>query len=683
MAKTKSIIAFFLFLAGFLFIGESHTFFLENFQDRYVQVAYYLETGDSEDEMRQTILEKAEKYDTTGFALQKENQGAFSRTITVYGDETVQQTLKEDWGIEEGLTSSYFSGTTTFIFKPFIETTEKELQNVWYIGQTNEALFPMVFEEMVGYSGSIRNHPIPDVSEKVVAGLWFTLIITILLLTYYDTVYSKKEQKIRIVLGADSKQMMLQKFGMDTIGFSIAAFSALLVLLPFTNPLFRWNVSIIGFILLLISNGIIIVLGMKIGKHLQLKSIASSVNALRMSLVLKSAIAILTAMILSITMLLLVEGIKLYQQKDAYSRVSNRVHVDIAYPYDYEKMKFPEGSFENRAPLTTDDQLRDNFMRYSYRELDVSLMNYWPHDEVSPKWGDHYTFANLSGLTLHQDMIPDWDFLNEHEGNYILIPEGVNQTEIVDEVLATGNTLGLTTDNLAGVLTYEVGMSVIAEGHNEELKYSFNIKNPVILLDTYNYGALPTYPIHYELREADHPDGLIAHNFTYLMQFTTLDYQPEKLQEFGQLIGGDAIKPSLLEFTVIPIDEWFDSLWSLQNRSLLIAIILTILIITLEVQISSLALRMAYETNARELTIKKVMGFSLFERFKNFFLLTGILSGLSFIGAVIFANVFNIGLINYLAIGSVSIFLLDIGILLYLTYKNDQLQIQKVLKGGI
>ena len=306
MAKTKSIIAFFLFLAGFLFIGESHTFFLENFQDRYVQVAYYLETGDSEDEMRQTILEKAEKYDTTGFALQKENQGAFSRTITVYGDETVQQTLKEDWGIEEGLTSSYFSGTTTFIFKPFIETTEKELQNVWYIGQTNEALFPMVFEEMVGYSGSIRNHPIPDVSEKVVAGLWFTLIITILLLTYYDTVYSKKEQKIRIVLGADSKQMMLQKFGMDTIGFSIAAFSALLVLLPFTNPLFRWNVSIIGFILLLISNGIIIVLGMKIGKHLQLKSIASSVNALRMSLVLKSAIAILTAMILSITMLLLV-----------------------------------------------------------------------------------------------------------------------------------------------------------------------------------------------------------------------------------------------------------------------------------------------------------------------------------------------------------------------------------------
>ena len=63
MTKAKTMIAFFLFLAGFLFVGESHTFFLENFQDRYVQVAYYLETGDSEDEMRQTILDKAEKYE--------------------------------------------------------------------------------------------------------------------------------------------------------------------------------------------------------------------------------------------------------------------------------------------------------------------------------------------------------------------------------------------------------------------------------------------------------------------------------------------------------------------------------------------------------------------------------------------------------------------------------------------
>lgn len=683
MTRAKSMIAFFLFLAGFLFVGESHTFFLENFQDRYVQVAYYLETGDSEEEMRRTILQKADEYDAEIFALKKEDGGAFSRTITVYGNENVWHTLQADWGIEEGTTSSFFSGKTTFIFEPYAETTEKELQNVWYIGQTEEHLHSMVYAEMSAYSGSIRNNPIPDVSEKVVAALWLVLIVTIGLLTYYDTVYNKKEQKIRLILGADVSRIISHRFVADTIGFSIAALAAMLLLLPFTNPLFRWNISIIGFLILISSNGFILALGMRVGKHVQIKSIASSVKALRFSFAIKGAIAILSILVVSVTTLLVVEGIKLYQQKDYYSTKSDRVHVDIAYPYDYEKMEFATGFFENTPPLDTDRQVEDNFMRFGYRELDLSLVSYQSYAEVSPKWGDKYIFANLSGLQPYQEQISDWDFLKENEGNYILVPEGVSPSEVADEVLESGNVLGLDTDNLAGVFTYKAGMSVIAEGHNEELEYSFDIKNPIILLDTFDYRALPVYPISYELREADHPDGFIAKQFDYLMQFTALENKPEKLIEFSHLIAGDAIKPSLVEFTVINVGDWFASLWSLQNRSLLIAVILTVLILILEIQISILALRMAYETNTRELTIKKVMGYSLFERFKNFFLLTGILCGLSFVGALVCASIFKIEMINYAAFGSLLIFLLDVGILLYLTRKNDRLQIQKVLKGGM
>lgn len=83
--------------------------------------------------------------------------------------------------------------------------------------------------------------------EKVVAATWFVLIITMLLLTYYDTVYSKKEQMVRIVLGADLIHMMTHKIISD----------------------------IVGFLILLFCNGLVIVLGMGIGKHLQIKSIAS------------------------------------------------------------------------------------------------------------------------------------------------------------------------------------------------------------------------------------------------------------------------------------------------------------------------------------------------------------------------------------------------------------------------
>lgn len=684
MTKSKTIIAFFLFLAVFLFIGESNTFFLENFQDSYVQVGYYLETGDSENEMRSEILKKSKEYNAQVFTISKEDGGAFSRKIIVYGNEAVQKNLKEDWGIEEGTISSFFSGKTTFIFKPFEEAGEKELQNCWYIGQSSEELYTMLFPGMVQYSGNFRNDPIQGVSEKVVAATWFVLIITILLLTYYDTVYSKKEQMVRMVLGADLIHMITHKIISDIVGFLIAALAAIILLLPFTNPLFRWNISLIGFLILLFCNGLVIVLGMGIGKHLQIKSITSSKKALNISIVIKGIISILTVLALSTTIYLSVEGIKLYKQKSYYSAKSNKVHIDIKYPYDYEKMEHATGYFEDKHPLDTWEQIKDNFMRYSYNELECSLVSYQSFEKVSPKWGDKYVFANLSGLTQYSDEISEWDVFSQKEGNYILIPDNVNQSEIIKEIMETGNLLGLDEENLEGIFTYKEGLSVIAEGHLDgEFDYTYKVKDPIVFLDTYDYGALPTYPVSYELREADHPDGMIAHNFSYLMQFVTLENNQELIYDFGNQISGKAINPSLVEFTIINIGDWFKGLWSLQNRSMLIALILTLLILILEMQISSLSLRIAYETNAKELTIKKVMGYSIFERFKTFFLLTGVLCGISLAGALLCTIIFKIGAIGYIAWGSIIVFLLDIGILLYLTRKNDNLQIQRVLKGGI
>ena len=126
-----------------------------------------------------------------------------------------------------------------------------------------------------------------------------------------------------------------------------------------------------------------------------------------------------------------------------------------------------------------------------------------------------------------------------------MIPENANQSEIVAEIMDTGNLLGLDEGNLEGVFTYKDGLSVISEGHLDgEFDYTYKIKNPVILLDTYDYGALPTYPVSYELREADHSDGMIAHNFHYLMQFVTLENKQEQIYDYANAISGKAMEPS-------------------------------------------------------------------------------------------------------------------------------------------
>lgn len=684
MSKAKTIIIFFLTIAGFLFIGESYTFFLENFQDSYVQVGYYLETGDSEEQMKEAIIEGAKEYDSEVFAIGKEDGGAFYRKIIIYGNEKVRQNLKTDWDIEEGVTSSFFSGKTNFEFKDFNDATEKELANCWYMDTTPEELYTMLFPGMVNYSGNFRNDPMVGISEKVIAGLWFLLVITILLLSYYDTVYNKKEQMIRIVLGADSKSMIFHKFTRDTLGFSLASILAISILLPFTNPLFRWNISLIGFLVLIISNAFVVILGMKIEKYAQIKSNVNSRKVLYLSMVIRGIVAVLTILFISSTIYLTTQGINLYRQKDYYSELNNKVHIDIDYPYGYEEMEEADGYYEDNIPLNTIAQVRDNFMRYSYKELDASLMTYQPQPFIAPKWGDRYVFANLKGLKPYSTQILEWDKLIEKEGNYILISDTANQTEIIKEIMKDGNSYGLNGDNRVEVIRYKDGLSVTAEGFIEdELDYSYRIKDPIIFLDTFDYGLLPLYSPTYKLKEQDYIGGLIANDFVYLMQFVTLDNNQEKIYDFANVIGGEAINPALVEFTIINVGDWFNGLWALQNRSLLIALILTALIIILELQVSSLTLRMAYEIKAQELTIKKVMGYSIFDRFKPFFLIIILLCGISLIGSILFLNIFKMDIISYLIWGSLIVLVLDISILIYWINKNDNIQIQKILKGGI
>lgn len=489
---------------------------------------------------------------------------------------------------------------------------------------------------------------------------------------------------IRIVLGADSKSIMLDKFIKDTLGFSLAALASISILLPFTNPLFRWRISLISFMILIVSNLFVIMYGMKTGKYAQIKSNKSNDKLFVVSMFIRAIVAILTILVLSATIYLSRQGINLYRQKDYYSNLKNKVHVDIDYPYDYDKMEYAEGYYEGKRPINTSEQVIDNFMRYSYKELDFSLMTYQPQPFIAPKWGDKHVFSNLKGLQPYSDQILEWDKLIEKESNYILISDAADGTEILKEIMKGGNSYGLNGDEKVEVIKYKEGLSVTAEGVIEdELDYSYRIKNPIIFLDTFDYGSWPLYTPTHKLKEQDYIGGLIANGFEYLMKFVTLDNNQEKIYGFANEISGEAINLALVEFSVINVGDWFNGLWSLQNRSLLIALILTVLIIILDLQISSLTLRMAYETKAEELTVKKVIGYSVFERFKPFFLIIISLCGISLIGSILFSIIFKMDIISYLIWGSLIVLALDISILMYWINKNDNIQIQKILKGGI
>ena len=683
MGKAKYILAFFLFFSAFLFIGESYTFFLENFQDAYTQVGYFLPTGWSEREMNRRIAQQAAAFDTQVFAMEKEDGGAFSRTITLYGNDAVWQRLKQDWNIREGTVHSFFSGETTFLFQPFDRAGEGALQNCWYLDGSPDTLHDMVYPGMTEYSGSIRNQPMRSSSRWVVAGVWLVVTLSVLLLTQYDLAYGQKERTIRLVLGADGRQLRRRKILQDILGFSLAGLSAFLLLLPLTAPAFERGTTLLCFLLMLLLNTALLIFGMRGRASRPLRTQLSD-RVLRLSLGFKGLTAVLTILALSVTIGLSVEGIRLYSQKDYYTAEQDWAHVDIDYPYPYEQIQWNEGEYTGIPPLDTVDQVADNFLRYSYQQLDCRLLYHESYEEVAPQYGAHYVLANRQGLEPYRASIPAWDEICSREGNYLLVSDQADAQAVREELLSCSSLLHLTEENLTGVYVYEDGLSIITEGRQDgEFETSYRVSNPVILLDTHDYGQLPTYPVQYAPRERETVDGFLFYNAPYLMQFASVRMEEERIRAFADVCAGEVIRPALMEFSIEGIGDWFQGLWALQNRGLCIAVILTVLLLILEIQITALVLRMTYQTHAKELTVKKVLGYSLAERYRASFLLSGWICGLSLLASLAVYWRWQIGVVRYLAAGSLLVLAIDYVILILLARQSDRREIQKVLKGGI
>ena len=178
-------------------------------------------------------------------------------------------------------------------------------------------------------------------------------------------------------------------------------------------------------------------------------------------------------------------------------------------------------------------------------------------------------------------------------------------------------------------------LSVVAEGRRDgEYDYSYRTQNPIIVLDTYDYGKLPLYEISLSLHDAEQLNGVIYKNADFSCNLFLLD---RTMNEFMRLQIHVVVMQSIqiwLNFLSKMLGTGLMDCGNCKNRSLLISVILTLLLLILEIQITTLVLRISYETHAKELTVKKVLGYSMIERYRGFFLLSGAICATFFIGAL-------------------------------------------------
>ena len=167
MKKIKILLSLLVIFIGFIFIGEYSMFCIDDLSKGLPNTTFYYQPGINHNEMKEEILNSAEKYKVSFFIIKDDLKSTSEKNRIIYtSNVNVKQWLNENKNIEEKKYQSMFMGVTNVLFSDYInvDDDELELNNIYYVigdkGDIEEFKKSLIDK----YAG---NHPnFPDLKYK-------------------------------------------------------------------------------------------------------------------------------------------------------------------------------------------------------------------------------------------------------------------------------------------------------------------------------------------------------------------------------------------------------------------------------------------------------------------------------------------------------------------------------------
>ena len=110
--------------------------------------------------------------------------------------------------------------------------------------------------------------------------------------------------------------------------------------------------------------------------------------------------------------------------------------------------------------------------------------------------------------------------------------------------------------------------------------------------------------------------------------------------------------------------------------------ILTVLILIFHISVTAVLISLEYSLNAKEISIKKILGYSIFSKNKNLFIRSAVVFVLISVAEIIFSVLSKkVSLLIGILI-TVVLLVFDMMLLMFFIFRIEQKQIVKILKGG-
>lgn len=646
MRYIKYLISILFFALVLIVVGESYIMELDNFYTRFLSASIILPDNIIEESISEDIIEAAAKFDVDAFLFQSTPSDSFNVIHEIYCTKDVENYFEQNAGITEKVYKSIFMGSREFVFRDF-ELIDNGLKfdYIYIIGsEENARNFKISLLEKYGGS-HIRQGYIDESVSNSIRFICYGIIAILFVLTIYEINYDKKELIVSVLYGRNLAFQITLRILVNTMVYLVASMVLFHVLGLITHTENHINITINALV------GVIIVPNLPyltLARY-DLKKIISNQKVPAyvkfINYTIKCITLTLTIVLISGNLLLIVEAVSFASQKTFWEEKNDFYNVKLMYRPDLSSSYSEE-----------DQEIRYSFYTENMAKLEAFLLaETW---QTSEYYNNSILISNKNALGYLKDNIKELKELKVDGNYYFFLPSKLeNNVDVIEELEL------LFIDQIekmseVKVYYYDDNTSLVSRKINDK-GFAKVSKNPVIFLDN-----------------SDLPNKEVMYYWDLIM----FNLSESNFDIYERFIFENKLSKEVTSTNSV-YSEYISN-GKVMKVALYSNSIFIMLLLLFEISIIHLIIKLEFSSKALELSISKIMGYSVFERYKGMFMMVFSLTLFSFLVALLITLYYSISNGSFILFGIIITLIIETMIVYINVSKIERRKIQIILKGG-
>lgn len=668
MKKIKLIKIVLLFILIMCMFGLTEMLFqdhIDSFAHSYPNTAYALPENQQQTQMNEAMLSAAKENDVRFFYVDSHMLTDFDGIVDIYySDKSVKDCISKKDFIKQGNYSTVLESHAVN-FYPLSEIKKSDQRNnTYYLIGSNENINKFNVSLADSYGGK----PIQKAYENEfddfyeLLSLWAIVIAVFVLLSVYEVQVNKKETAVGISMGERPVNIFVKNVFADFVGIAVSYFAAMAVFDYFKIFGYDGHVILISLVGLLLADACVFssVFFIKIKNvfagHINSKALLAT------SYFIKALTTVLTVLIISVSCAAIKQSADFYSQKDFFE-AKNYSFVDIWF-----RNKNEQPDKNGQYNTEKEDRFNELLHKEMFKNNNATKMSRGLDEKIcgrdflvyNQNAGD-YLFENIKDVKA--DVLPKNKIILLAPQKYF--KDGIEKTYIDQMMKLT----------IYEYENYDIPYEVVYYKDNAGL-LNFAYEN--YGLSAYSDNPIIAY-INFDESLENSPIKAGRASNTYMLYNITNDELQKLCADCNdEFFNGEFEIRSNARSAMGNYMHYRNLL----QKTLYGSCFVSALLIFLEIILIYFVIKLEYIINAKELALKKIMGYSVFDRHKRLLLSTIIVSAAGIIAALIINYSLKFSGVPYLLLGGVLTTAVDILVSVAFIIKTEKMQLSKILKGG-